>query len=51
MRTVPLRGGQSRKLLQAELAIMRKLNYVSDFRTGVGLIVNWPEVQKAINYN
>jgi hypothetical protein len=45
MRTVPLRGGQSRKLLQAELAIMGRLNYVSGFRNGVGLIINWPDVQ------
>ncbi|MGM0582849.1 MAG: hypothetical protein ACQETL_19390 [Bacteroidota bacterium] len=50
MRTVSPRGGQTRQPFQAELAILRRFNYVSKFRLGVGLEINWPEVQKGMNF-
>ena len=50
MSTASLRGGTARRAFQAELSILRKLNFVSGFRVGVGLEINWPLVQEIIEY-
>ncbi len=44
------RGGQARKPFQGEFAILRKFNFVSEFRVGVGLEINWPLVQEFLDY-
>lgn len=51
IRKVALRGGAKRKPFQAELALLRGLNIVSPgFRVGVGLAINWPEFQEALDF-
>ncbi len=50
MHKVTARGGKARRPFQAELAILRKFDFVSNFRIGVGLEVNWPAVQDAISF-
>lgn len=42
------RGGTARKPFQAELSILRGLKLVGKFRVGVGLSINWPEIQRVM---
>ena len=51
MSTASLRGGNARKAFQAELSILRKFNFVSGFRIGVGLEINWPLIQEFIDFD
>lgn len=50
MSTASIRGGTSRKAFQAELAILRKFEFVSKFRVGMGLEINWPLVQEYMDF-
>lgn len=43
-----VRGGTSRKPFQAEFAILRSLDLVGKFRVGLGLSINWPEIQRVM---
>jgi hypothetical protein len=46
---VSARGGVVRQPLQAELTLLRQFGFVSDFRISVGLEINWPVVQEALD--
>ncbi|MDB3880070.1 hypothetical protein N9315_03035 [Alphaproteobacteria bacterium] len=47
LKKVSIRGGTKRKPLQAELAILRAFKIIlPSWRIGVGVPINWPEVQK-----
>lgn len=50
MNTATLRGGRARMPFQAEFAILRKFDFVSKFRIGVGLEINWPLIQEFLEY-
>ncbi len=50
MNTVIARGGSPRKAFQGEFAILRKFDFVSSFRVGVGLEINWPLVQEFLEF-
>lgn len=50
MNTSTLRGGVARADFQAEFAILRKFDFVSSFRIGVGLEINWPLIQEYLEY-
>lgn len=50
MNTATLRGGKARLPFQAEFAILRKFDFVSQFRIGVGLEINWPLIQEFLEY-
>ena len=50
MNTATLRGGKARIPFQAEFAILRKFDFVSKFRIGVGLEINWPLIQEFLEY-
>jgi hypothetical protein len=49
MRTVNLRGGQTRIPFQAELAILRQYGFVKGFRLGSGLEINWPLIHETLD--
>lgn len=51
MNTASLRGGSTRRAFQAELAILRKFDFVSGFRVGLGLEINWPLVQEYLEFD
>lgn len=51
MSTSTLRGGSARKPFQAELAILRKFEFVKGFRVGAGLVINWPLIQEYLEYD
>ena len=44
------RGGRGRPPLEAELIILRKLGLVKDWRIGLGVEINWPAVQGALEH-
>ena len=47
MNKVSLRKGETKRIpFQAEFTILKKLGLVSEYRVGVGLPINWPEVNK-----
>lgn len=51
MNTASIRNEKNkRKPFQGELAILRNFAFVSSFRIGVGLEVNWPLVQDFLSY-
>jgi hypothetical protein len=50
MNTSMARGGTARKAFQGEFAILRKFNFISGFRIGVGLEINWPLVQEFLDF-
>lgn len=51
-----LRAGGTRKPFQAELALLKKMGFVikkgrsAAYRVGVGLEINWPQVQNSMMY-
>ena len=50
MNTSASRGGQTREFFQGEFAILRKFKMIDKFRIGVGLVINWPMIQKFLDY-
>ncbi|MGL4550620.1 MAG: hypothetical protein ACRC33_05495, partial [Gemmataceae bacterium] len=46
--TSTLRGGESRLPFQAELAVLRSFGLINDYRVGVGIELNWPEINTAM---
>ncbi|MDA9236711.1 hypothetical protein N9O96_03810 [Amylibacter sp.] len=50
-RAVKARGGVARGNFQGELAILRALGIVGNFRLGLGLEINWSKMQSYLNYS
>ena len=50
MNTAMARGGQARQAFQGEFAILRKFDFITRFRIGVGLVINWPAIQQYLDY-
>jgi len=51
MNTASRRGGAQRRPFQAEFAILRNYGFIRGMRMGVGLEVNWPAVQEALDFS
>ncbi len=52
IRKVSLRVGDTkRQPFQAELAVLRSFGILSNFRMGLGLVINWPELQESMIFS
>lgn len=52
LRKVSSRGGVRRRPLQAERTIMKQIGLVSgELRPGVGMVINWPKVHEALEFD
>ncbi|MBK8831523.1 MAG: hypothetical protein IPN60_11845 [Saprospiraceae bacterium] len=50
MNTALLRGGVERRPFQGEFAVLRRFGFVSGFRVGLGLEINWPLIQEYLKF-
>ena len=52
LRRVSLRSGGTRSPLQAEKSILKELGLISgEMRSGVGIVINWPKVIDALEFD